>query len=195
MGLNNIDIYESDNRVGGKSMSVIDPQGTVQDLGSCLVAPGYENNVIEIIREYLPRNSLFPTKHGSVWLDDADVPVLYMEYFMKYLMKHFGTKNQTEASLKLSGLIEKYSHLHHKMFGKYEYELMPRPSKRVLEALDCSYMTFLKRNDLDSLRPLLLVTHSMSGYGYLDEISAFYGLMWNTPILLSGMLKPTGGRL
>ena len=49
MGFTNIDIYESDKRVGGKSMSIIDPQGTVQELGSCCIGPGYENNILQLI--------------------------------------------------------------------------------------------------------------------------------------------------
>ena len=95
-------------------------------------------------------------------------------------MKHFRTRSRIVVLLKLAVVVGKYAYIHRKMFGSYEFELMPRPSKEVLKELDCSYMAFLKRKGLDSLRPFLQLTLTVQGYGYLDEISALYGLMYHT---------------
>ena len=189
MGFTNIDIYEREDRIGGKSLTITDPQGTIQELGSCCMGPGYENNVIKIINEYAPPDSLAPRQFGSVWLDGLETPILYNNYVIKELMKYFETNDATGALIKLKGVIDKYSRKHKEMFGEYDFELMPRPSKEILQELDCSYMEFLQRNKFDGLRPLLLLTYTLQGYGYLDEIGAVYGLMWNTPYLLDSLFR------
>ncbi len=39
-------------------------------------------------------------------------------------------------------------------------------------------------NKLEPLIPALLYSQSMQGYGILDRIPAFYGLLWTTPELM-----------
>ena len=65
---------------------------------------------------------------------------------------------------------------------------MPRPNKQVLHKIRGNFSAFLKRNKLESLIPLLLTTHTMQGYGYLDDVAALYGLLWNTPNLMKGFM-------
>lgn len=187
LGFTNIDVYEKQNRIGGKSMSMNDPKNTVQELGSCCIGPGYESNIIELIEKYAP-GTLVRRKFASVWLDDRPDSILYTSYVIKETMQHFRLKSPAEAMVKLGELIAKYSQIHMQMFGTYEFELMPRPTSEILQSIDCSYMEFLKRHELEGLRPLLLLTHTVQGYGYVDEIAALYGLMWNTPYLLQSLL-------
>ena len=194
LGYKFIDIFEKRNRVGGKSMTVRDPDGTIQELGSCCIGPGYENNIMEVIREYGESGALVARQFGSVWLDNEDEPIPYPEYVMRELKAHFKTSNPMEAMEKLKVLIKKYAKKHHEMFGDYEFELMPRPRPDVLQKLDCTYMDFLKTNELEGLRPLLLLTHTLQGYGYLDEVAALYGLMWNTPFLMKSLLDLASGK-
>ena len=194
MGFTSIDIYEREDRVGGKSMTTRDPEGTIQDLGSCCIGPGYENNVMAIVKNYAPPGSLVPRQFGSVWLDDKATTIPYHEYVMREIVRHFETDSFEEAQMKLVELVEMYTHKHQQLFGTYEYELMPRPSKEALIELNCSYWTFLKRNGLEGLRPILLLSHTLQGYGYLDEIGAFYGLMWNTPFFMQSLLALASGK-
>lgn len=188
-GFTNIDIIEKEDRIGGKVLSMTDDDGTVQELGACCIGPGYENNVIDIINRYAPPNSLVPRKFGSVWLDGADTAIPYGQYAANEIKKHFGITDDKLVGQKLTELIFRYSKLHEQLFGSYNFELMPRPTTNVLKQLDCSYMEFLKKHDLDALQPLLLLTSTLQGYGYLDEMGAFYGLMWNTPYLLKSLLS------
>ena len=194
LGFTSIDIYERENRIGGKSMTTRDPEGTIQDLGSCCIGPGYEDNVMDIIENYAPNNSLVPRQFGSVWLDDKDNPIPYPEYVMREIKCHFQTNSPDEAMRKLTKLVDNYTTKHRQLFGTYDYELMPRPSEETLKELNCSYWTFLKRNELDGLRPILLLTHTLQGYGYLDEIGAFYGMMWNTPFFMQSLLALASGQ-
>ena len=52
-----------------------------------------------------------------------------------------------------------------------------------------TFMDFLKRKGLTSLHPLFLASHTMQGYGHVDEVAALYGLLWNTPKMMYGLLK------
>lgn len=184
-GFKNIKIYEKSKRIGGKSETVHD-QGVAQELGSCCIGPGYENNVIALIKKYVP-GDLLPRTMASVWLDGKDKPISYGNYVMMKTMEHFQINDSRVAIGMLVGKINSYIELHKKLFGEYEFELMPIPPEGVLDQLRCSYLEFLKRHKLESLAPLLILTHTVQGYGYLDEIGAFYGLMWNSPVLLEGL--------
>ena len=44
-----------------------------------------------------------------------------------------------------------------------------------------TFEEFLHRNNLIILSPLFHASHTVQGYGHIDEIAALYGLMWNTP--------------
>ena len=83
----------------------------------------------------------------------------------------------------------RYIALHRELFGTYEGELMPRPSKEVLHRIRGTFTEFLVRNNLDSLIPIFTASQTIQGYGYLDEVAALYGLIWNTPKLLSNIAK------
>jgi len=194
LGFTSIDIYEKENRVGGKSMTVRDEDGTIQEFGSCCIGPGYENNIMEVIRDYGELDALVPRQFGSVWLDNEDEPIPYPEYVMRELKAHFNVNDPIVAMIKLEQLIEMYAKKHREMFGEYEFEIMPRPGFKILQSLNCSYMDFLKKNRFEGLRPLLLLTHTLQGYGYLDEVAALYGLMWNTPFLMRSLLKLATGQ-
>ena len=84
----------------------------------------------------------------------------------------------------------RYTIIHQKLFGKCDGELMPRPSKMVLYKICGIYSDFLKRNNLESLTPFSTVILTMVVYGYLDELPVLYGLIWNTPNLKEGFLRP-----
>ena len=65
---------------------------------------------------------------------------------------------------------------------------MPPPSRQVMYKIRGTFADFLKRNKLESLIPIFTVTHTVFGYGYLDEVAALYGLIWNTPKLMKGFM-------
>ena len=50
------------------------------------------------------------------------------------------------------------------------------------------------RNKLQVLIPLFQASTTIQGYGHLDEISALYGLMWNTPNFINGFKERLGGK-
>ena len=103
------------------------------------------------------------------------------EYLLKRLEE--ATNNESPAyNLEVfANAAIRYAHLHHSMFGGYDGWLMPRPSKDVLKLVNGTFTEFLQTNNLTTLLPYLEMDTTTSGYGYLDEIGALYGLLWFTP--------------
>ena len=58
---------------------------------------------------------------------------------------------------------------------------MLRPSQNVLHRTRGTFLDFLKREDLEPMKMLFKTSTELQGYGYLDEVSALYGLLWNKP--------------
>ena len=96
------------------------------------------------------------------------------------------TKNSSVAYSKevfVKSLI-KYARLHYELFGRIEGELMQKPTEAVFNRTAGTFQAFLEQEKLTPLIPLFLMRHADQGEGYLDEVGALYGLMWNTPIFV-----------
>ena len=78
--------------------------------------------------------------------------------------------------------------LHLKTFGRYKGFLMPRPSKETLQSLRKNFKQFLQEGNMAALEPFLILTQTLQGYGYLNRVSAIYGLIWNTPSFIVAMV-------
>ena len=89
----------------------------------------------------------------------------------------------------IQNAVMKYTTKHKELFGSYDGELMPRPSKEILEQTNMTFSEFLRNIDADILEPLFICTHTTQGYGHIDEIPALYGLMWMTPNFVLSELK------
>ena len=189
-GFKDITIFEKSNRVGGMSKT-INYRGAPQEMGTCYLSPDYEKNVIELINEFT-KDSLIHLPESSIWLNKLPPPVGPIrlgKYAIMETMKNFNTNNRTVAGQHLVQLILKYNALHHQLFGNYSGELMPRPNATVLNRIRGTFMAFLEREKLQFLKPLFLASQTIQGYGHLDEVAALYGLLWNTPKLMNGLLR------
>ena len=71
--------------------------------------------------------------------------------------------------------------LHKELFGDYEGDFMLRPNDAVMKRIQGTFIDFLKRENLEPLKIIFKTSHELQGYGFLDEISALYGLLWNKP--------------
>lgn len=58
---------------------------------------------------------------------------------------------------------------------------MLRPSEEVLQRTRGTLLEFLKREDLEAMKIAFKTSTELQGYGFVDEVSALYGLMWNKP--------------
>lgn len=118
---------------------------------------------------------------------DAKNRLSIPEYFMSKWVEMTGDTSPTfNLGLFIDAII-RYTQLHYSLFGKYEGEIMPKPSEEVLTQISGTLEDFLEANNLSPLIPLFVRTQTIQGYGYLDEIGAIYGLIHNTPNLVISM--------
>ena len=190
-GFKDVTLLERRSRPGGKSYT-IDYRGAPHDMGTVYLSPDYEENIIQLMKKFTG-DHLAHLPSASIWLDKFKSPLTYQTYVGLESLKNFQTRNKTLAKLKLFNSIMQYIKLHQRLFGNYTGELMPRPNQYVMNQIRGTFMEFLKRNNLAALHPLFLASHTMQGYGHVDEISALYGLMWNTPKLMGGLLSRMKG--
>ncbi len=161
-------------------------------MGTCYLSPDYESNIIDLAKKFMP-DSLVHMPVSSVWLDNTAGPIPYQKYVIMEILKHFNTTEKHQALQKLLGNIQQYISLHQALFGNYTGELMPRPNATVMHEIRGTFMQFLQRNKLTGILPILLPAHTMQGYGHIDEIAALYGLLWNTPKMMNGILRRVQG--
>lgn len=84
--------------------------------------------------------------------------------------------------------MRRYSSLHVRLLGKYEYDraLPPsRPSSEALAVLALPTSAFLAQHDLDVLAPLFVHALGLRGCGTLSTVPALYALLLVTPRRLS----------
>ena len=58
---------------------------------------------------------------------------------------------------------------------------MQKPDEAILKRLNGTFKWFLENEGLQAMEPALKVSNELQGYGYLDDVSALYGLIWNKP--------------
>ena len=188
-GFKNIVIYEKSDRIGGKSLTV-SYRNTLHEMGTCYTSPDYDKNVIALAKEYGLWDPV-DIPSANVWLDppkrEYSTPIQYSTYVIQEVKKILNTSNIKEAQSALLKAMIQYCALHRNIFGRYEGELMRRPYPNTMETLRYTFEEFLKRNNLLVLKPIFIASHTIQGYGHLDEISALYGLMWNTPVYVQGL--------
>ena len=184
-GFQNIVVYETTNRIGGKSLTV-KHRNTLHEMGTCYTHPDYEENVIALAKEYGLWDPV-DLPSANVWQDNFPSPIEYRSYVTKEIKKILNTDNSQVVQIALFKAMIKYCSLHRNMFGKYEGELMRQPTSQTMATLRCTFEEFLIKNNLLVLKPIFIASHTIQGYGHLDEISALYGLMWNTPVYVKAL--------
>lgn len=191
-GINTI-ILEKSGRVGGKCFTVVHgntphEMGAVflnpefhlpkkllnkYGLGAAIVPPGGPNGGIEV---YTGHTAAHKAQHFNKFHD----------YMMAGIEEEWAGRDFMVIPNKISQApflkaIRRYQEKHQELFGQYYGTLPPRPTNLVWEKeLNMTFLEWIKRNDLEAMIPLLEFGVSAQGYGYLDTLPAFYGLMWFT---------------
>eukprot|EP01083_Nonionella_stella_P051595 137009_1 len=184
----------------------------VHEMGTCYLHPEY-HIISDLQKEYDPTNKQIPFCAGHVFgtslnkkyeQDDTinneikfsewaltevkgkvtqkDIPGIQDKYLSKIYM------GAGAAAFEIA--VKKYRKVWEEIFGKraqtkHKVRCFPKkPSRENMKRLDCTFMDFLCANGLESIIPCLVYGQSMQGYGILDRIPAFYGLLWSTPELL-----------
>jgi len=109
------------------------------------------------------------------------------DYLAQSIAKEANTTLENAFPLLISTL-GRYIALHKELFGDYTGYLMPQPDVETLNRTRGTFLEFLKREDLLAMKPMLLETNTAQGYGYMDEVAALHGLMWNNPKFMASIL-------
>lgn len=184
-GYRNVTVLERLDRLGGK-VHTVHLDGLPHELGACYTQPSYE-----AIRELLRLHGLYEpvgVAGRTVWLEDGR-SMEFGDWVIDQLRLELGGL-WAKLPSKVLGLIvllaiRRYNRLHRELFGAYDGLVPPRPSEEALERMAGTYRDWMDRNQVDILIPVLRLFQSAQGYGYLETVPAFYGLMWNNPTTLT----------
>jgi hypothetical protein len=201
-GYSNVTVLEKTGRVGGKAYShMID--GIPHELGTCFLHNGY-HRIKDLVKEYGLRNDIAPMGR-AVFLDEAAGEAASLEFdefvdgvvYHDWQGRHLRWKWLPESLVKTTLLkaIWDYDRLYIRLFGTSQlpYAMPLRLSDQVLEEIDMTFLELLQQNGLEALVGLLKIAQAAQGYGYLEDIPAYYGLCWITPELLNGLVKQSIG--
>lgn len=174
-GFQNVVLLEKNEGVGEMSCTVR-LQDTLQaDMATLSVHHG--DIVAELMREF----EILQFDAMSLSFDQLFSTVNYSSTIVTEVMKLAQTTDPNAALNNLFSSLEIYIRLHRELFGKYDGALMRKPSPRVMKTLNCTFQEFIEKYNLTLLKFLLLMSKNNLVYGYEGNVSAVYGLLWNTP--------------
>ena len=78
-----------------------------------------------------------------------------------------------------------YFSLHKELFGDYEGDIMEKPKPSIMRRIRGTFLDFLQRENLEPLQVIFKASEDLGGYGFIDKLSALYGLIWNKPAFIS----------
>mmetsp|Transcript_10439 Transcript_10439/g.14418 ORF Transcript_10439/g.14418 Transcript_10439/m.14418 type:complete len:232 (-) Transcript_10439:1010-1705(-) len=190
-GCKNIILLEAENSLGGKSYTVRDSvEGVSHDLGTCYLHPLYDP-ILKLKREYDPNNDLIAIDHISrTFAADLrggdDNSYLHGKSFSEFVVEKahavyalprgcFPCLPTIVGACGFASAVARYSSVHRKIFGKYDYGMPPQPKEWAL--IDMQGIEFLEKYDLKELEGFIRYAQEVQGYGTLETVHAFY-LCW-----------------
>ncbi len=100
--------------------------------------------------------------------------------------------NGEEVKLEIALKLLEYDALLARYLG-FSLPMPLTPPQALLDANYSSFYDFLEKNDLLILTGLLEYAYSVQGYGPLDKISAYYGMIWiSIPLTLATLASSAG---
>ena len=196
LGYTRIVIFEKTNRVGGKSYD-IPYDGAYLPLGTVFGDANYRRpgNYLPLANKYGHGGTIpvFPSAEWRWVPGTANFTKFSSTDGLFSSVAELANVPIQEAPLVLIQTLKKYVEIHDEMFGRYRGYLMPQPDWQTIWRCRGTYKDFLVREGLTAMIPLLIITNELQGYGYLDEVSALYGLMWQNTIMMASLALSTLG--
>lgn len=180
-GYTNLTILEAESQLGGK-IHTHQKDGVYHEMGACYTQPAY-HCIHEIMRIFHIHETVGVA--GRVVHRDKGEHKPFGEDVIHTIREELGGIWKRLPSQIISARIllalQRYKRLHKKTLGDYDGQLPPQPSQEVLDSIARPFLFWLEHNHLHILIPIFRLFQSAQGYGYLESVPAFYGLMWNTP--------------
>lgn len=183
-GYRHVRVFEASDRVGGKSRSVC-PTDVIHELGTCYLSAVYEELVELADRLEVGRRVNVDSSKRVVLEDFGDREFRGVDQWISArLCAQQNLASPTLGRARLLAAVVRYHRLHRAIFGALRHEFPNEPDPRWLPALAGSFEDLLVAHDLRALIPLFTISQTTQGYGPLQRIPAYYGLVWNTPRFL-----------
>ncbi|XP_060072140.1 uncharacterized protein LOC132552013 [Ylistrum balloti] len=190
-GFSDVTVFEKEEEVGGKSKTLL-YRDVVHEMGTCYSQPDY-TELYRLLETY-NAGDLRPLPSPTVWRGQDKLTSI--QNMLAPAAEHLPDASLLEIKDEFMKAIHRYLDVHNDLFGNYEGELMPRPSRYTLKHdLNMTLLEFMTKHNVDILANLFLQIQTIQGYGHLDEIPALYGLTWMTSNFLLNLLKPPEGEL
>eukprot|EP00475_Leptophrys_vorax_P018457 TRINITY_DN25250_c0_g1_i1.p1 TRINITY_DN25250_c0_g1~~TRINITY_DN25250_c0_g1_i1.p1 ORF type:complete len:531 (-),score=130.16 TRINITY_DN25250_c0_g1_i1:64-1656(-) len=179
--IKNITVFENEARTCGKSLT-LEADGVVQEMGTCYTVP-YK---YWCLRRLLADNDQFkevavpPRAVSNSWSDTKWIG--QEEWLMEPVKKRFPYKYLPGIFTRLSLFLTmvRYKIHHRRLFKLPKQEFLKRTNK--------TFKQYLDDNGFSDLEPLFSLAMTIQGYGYVDRVSAFYGLWWNSGPEMQGFI-------
>lgn len=191
IGFLDVTVLEKTGRVGGKSFDV-KYRGAEYSLGTSFIEPDYFESVVPLAKEYADA-TLVDIPTIGFWEENSSKggSIPFEIYLYEQLSKFNLTacpptpsdpkSSALSCALFFANVVVKYIKLHQTLFGVYRGDFMQEPDVANLKRLNGTFKWFLENEGLQAMEPILKVSNELQGYGYLNEVSALYGLIWNKP--------------
>lgn len=209
LGYSNINILESTDRYGGKTHTIKmegpypygSKEPTYCELGTCYLSPAYQPMTADLA-QYLIGNDQIPfgdkVQRGIVTkgqLPPSFNPPPIMDngiYVLRKaeaeLGKKPGTFDDLETQVILLSELAKYIIIHKEVFGGNFPTTVKPPLHFLNEHSSQTYSSFLNYHNLKGMVGILQYGYEVQGYGILEKIPAYYGLVWITPPIIETMI-------
>ncbi|MBO9556262.1 NAD(P)-binding protein [Cellulomonas sp.] len=190
-GYRNVTLLEQTNRFAGKthSLQVPDQGGTsIAELGTCYLSPAYDD-MVQALSEFTVGNARIPVAHGTGrGIVVGDTVMSFGDYGLMVACQYLGygwpcsQADQDLAYLELVKAAGIYVALRFEIFGTVD-GVMPvsRPAGDPYGIFSKTFAQYLDDNGMGALTGYLIYAYQVQGYGDLDKIPAYYGLVWVTP--------------
>lgn len=129
-GFNNVEVLESNDRVGGKSCTFTH-RGVPHEMGTVYLTPDYEKNIIDLVNKYVP-GDLIDLVPASYTIDNSTNFLSVGEYAIGYAAKLLRTNNTKYIMESILEAAQRYIIVYKNLFGNFEGELMPEPNSTVI---------------------------------------------------------------
>ena len=189
--------FESEGPAGGGGF-IVGAEGQVpQELGACYTSPDY-TRLMALLDELdlFDQLDTVPPRlvHGANGAPGVSLSAYALSYLLtlpavqaqldpgclEAIATDPTTAEAQQCTMAVVVLIltkmGEYEALHVSLFGSYTSGARP-PRIDDLSLIDGTFGEFLDRNDLSELRPILDLFQESQGYGALDAIPAYYGLL------------------
>lgn len=193
-GFENVVILESQDRIGGKIYSYMQDK-LPHELGACYTQPAY-HSIHELLHNFNLHDQVgvagrMVYRDSGEALTFGDDVIEQIRQTMGGIWKHLPKKL---IGIRVVLELQRYKRIHRILLGSYTGQLPPRPPENILHDLSASFLNWLKNHRLELLIPIFRLFQSAQGYGYLETVPAFYGLMWNTPAVIDIATQQMSGK-